>query len=425
MGFNRHRFIEEYVKPERSTKESLEELKSATSGGKLSKSDAFDILIQAEKRDSSAFWSWEVAEVLYELDKKRFIKILPDIAKGKTYSRPLSRIGSQLQEKFFTQILPLLPEEVQESCIEDILKDLVRKDKLEVSVTIDSLIRAFHQLGNDKRERIRKEVQKEILDFHGVIYELEFISRYMKAPYGLNVRWKRVLRVPLSNEAIEVFKETLRFIEILFPFSLLYLYLNEVVRVLGFQPPEPLYITLDYWTAPVDLKGNVLVPKAPETDILPSERREEIMVKDYLGVFFWDSKREAPHILFRIIRIADCAKQLNFNFWDLLDLVFIHEFAHCVHLVGRDADGTVFPPCNDEKLIELVAQIVTWKVVQNTRLKDTFEKLSKHQPKEYQTWEYIKDCSMEEFRALLINMRRPVPPRYYEVKKRWSNLPVL
>lgn len=223
-------------------------------------------------------------------------------------------------------------------------------------------------------------------------------------------------------------------------------------KKLGNSCPYSFYLTLDYQTKPLignslkkEIIGKLLdsspenyIPDADPEDIIPQpddnadgyEKREgdrtifrEIVhVRDYLGSFSYDRKK-GPHITLRVARIVDCAKRLGVKVEDLWDIVFIHEFVHLIHLSEEDSDGLISTP-HDSGFAELTAQLITWRVVKNTHLQQTFEKLSCQQSPKYQTWESIKDISLEEFRGIFSFLRKEnIPSTYAAAKRKYPILP--
>ena len=148
-------------------------------------------------------------------------------------------------------------------------------------------------------------------------------------------------------------------------------------------------------------------------------------MRDYLGAFSYDHNK-GPHIILRVARIVECANRLGVEVEDLWDIVFIHEFAHLIHLSEDDSDGLFSTP-HDSAFAELTAQLITWKVVAGNRsLKSTFEKLSSKQSSKYQTWESIKDTSLEDFRGFLSFIRREnIPSKYETAKRKYPLLPAI
>lgn len=122
---------------------------------------------------------------------------------------------------------------------------------------------------------------------------------------------------------------------------------------------------------------------------------------------------DSPHIVLFMRGIASAAADLGRpeQAHQLGKLVFLHEFAHAVHLGLEDTDGirnpAAPPPWKRTDWVELVAQMFTWHVVKrDAALADLFERLTDISPPEYQTWRTMRDCSMEDFRAYLWFLRR-------------------
>ncbi len=231
--------------------------------------------------------------------------------------------------------------------------------------------------------------------------------------------------------------------------------LNKVCKKLGNSSPFSFYLTLDYQTKPLsetirankiknelitkllDLSPENYIPDGDSEDVMPeSERsqkrethirnfREVVPVLDYLGAFFYDHNK-GPHIILRVARILECANRLGVKVEDLWDIVLIHEFAHLIHLSEEDSDGLLSTP-HDSEFAELTAQLITWRVVAGKQsLQSTFEKLSCKESHKYQTWESIKDTSLEDFRAFLSLIRREnIPSKYETAKRKYPMLPAI
>ncbi len=122
---------------------------------------------------------------------------------------------------------------------------------------------------------------------------------------------------------------------------------------------------------------------------------------------------DSPHIVLFMHTIAQAAEQLGqrAQVHELGQMVFLHEFAHVIHLGRADTDGLLNPaappPWTRQDWVELVAQFFTWSAIKDdARLAALFEKLTDLLPPEYRTWRTMRDCSMEEFRAYLWLLRR-------------------
>ncbi len=116
--------------------------------------------------------------------------------------------------------------------------------------------------------------------------------------------------------------------------------------------------------------------------------------------------------------IDGCARLLNIERQALANVVFIHETVHALCHLGRDLDGRRWeefalpssynPAFRPSALHETIAQFFTHRLI--TRLGDSallaaFERLSDHQPPEYQTWRKMTEVPVEAVRKLLIRAR--------------------
>ncbi len=116
--------------------------------------------------------------------------------------------------------------------------------------------------------------------------------------------------------------------------------------------------------------------------------------------------------------IDGCSRLLGIERRALANVVFIHETVHALCHLGRDLDGRRWeefalpssrdPASRPSALHETIAQFFTHRLI--TRLGDAallaaFERLSDHQPPEYQTWRKMTDVPAEAVRKLLIRAR--------------------
>ena len=122
---------------------------------------------------------------------------------------------------------------------------------------------------------------------------------------------------------------------------------------------------------------------------------------------------DSPHIVLFMHTIAQAAEQLGqrAQVHELGQMVFLHEFAHVIHLGRADTDGLLNPaappPWTRQDWVELVAQFFTWSAIKDDgRLAALFEKLTDLLPPEYRTWRTLRDCSLEDLRAYLWLLRR-------------------
>ena len=122
-------------------------------------------------------------------------------------------------------------------------------------------------------------------------------------------------------------------------------------------------------------------------------------------------------ILYRKV-IDGCARVLSMDRRALANVVFLHETVHALCHLGRDLDGrrweefalpsSLDPEFRPSALHETFAQFFTHRLL--TRLDDeallgAFERLSEHQPPEYQTWRKMVNVPAEQVRKLLLRAR--------------------
>jgi len=116
--------------------------------------------------------------------------------------------------------------------------------------------------------------------------------------------------------------------------------------------------------------------------------------------------------------IDACARLLAIDRRALANVVFLHETVHALCHIGRDLDGRRWeefalpssrdPSFRPSALHEAFAQFFTHRLL--TRLDEpallgAFERLSEHQPPEYQAWRKMRDVSAESVRKLLLRAR--------------------
>ncbi|MEQ2006560.1 MAG: hypothetical protein ABMA26_07170 [Limisphaerales bacterium] len=135
-------------------------------------------------------------------------------------------------------------------------------------------------------------------------------------------------------------------------------------------------------------------------------------VVDPLGACLYAGP-DSPQIVLFLHAIARAAEELErpYHVHELGQLVFLHEFAHLVHLGRSDLDGLLNPaapePWSRQDWVELVSQLFTWSAIKDdAKLAALFEKLTDISPPAYQTWRTLTDCSLEDFRAYLWLLRR-------------------
>lgn len=116
--------------------------------------------------------------------------------------------------------------------------------------------------------------------------------------------------------------------------------------------------------------------------------------------------------------VDGCARLLGIDGRALANVAFLHETVHALCHLGRDLDGRrweefALPPSRDPSfrpsaLHEALAQFFAHRLL--TRLADpallaAFERLSEHQPPEYQAWKKMLDVPAERVRAVLLRAR--------------------
>lgn len=119
--------------------------------------------------------------------------------------------------------------------------------------------------------------------------------------------------------------------------------------------------------------------------------------------------------------IAGCARVLRIDRRSLANVAFLHEMVHALCHLGRDLDGRRWeefalpssydPAFRPSLLHETLAQFFTHRLL--TRLGDStllgaFERLSEHQPPEYQLWQKMLDVPAEQVRKVLLQARSGV-----------------
>ena len=113
-----------------------------------------------------------------------------------------------------------------------------------------------------------------------------------------------------------------------------------------------------------------------------------------------------------------CASSLSLDVQILSNLVFLHETVHALCHLGRDLDGRAWdgfalPSSLDlafrpSPLHECLAQYFTFRLIErlcDSGLMTTFERLSDHQPAEYNSWRKMRDVPVENVRKVLIAAR--------------------
>gem|GEM_PF-4914618 len=99
-------------------------------------------------------------------------------------------------------------------------------------------------------------------------------------------------------------------------------------------------------------------------------------------------------------------------------IVELHETAHAVIHLGRDADGKEFPPDQykqiDIKLEETIVQLLCYFCMEEADLANDFEKLCEFLAPEYRLWEKFRNIQPEDLRLYLIRIRRGEITPVYE-----------
>jgi cellulose biosynthesis protein BcsQ len=116
--------------------------------------------------------------------------------------------------------------------------------------------------------------------------------------------------------------------------------------------------------------------------------------------------------------IDGCARVLGIDRRALANVVLLHEMVHALTHLGRDLDGRRWeefalpssrdPAFRPSALHEALAQFFALRLL--TRLDDTallaaFERLSDHQPPEYQAWRKMREAPAESVRKILLRAR--------------------
>lgn len=94
----------------------------------------------------------------------------------------------------------------------------------------------------------------------------------------------------------------------------------------------------------------------------------------------------------------------------------LHEAAHAVIHVGRDADGLAFDTHSykgvdrgqiPSPLHESLAQLLCWHCVKDNKdLRQCFEKLERQQPAEYTVWRALESVPLEKIRYAVVELRQ-------------------
>lgn len=122
-------------------------------------------------------------------------------------------------------------------------------------------------------------------------------------------------------------------------------------------------------------------------------------------------------------RLLDwCSTALDISLRQLENVVFIHETVHAICHLGRDLDGRSWPefalPSSRDPAFRPSAlhaglgQYFTFRLIERLEdeaLMDAFERLTEHQPPEYQAWRSMRDVPVEQMRARLMRARDGTP----------------
>lgn len=141
------------------------------------------------------------------------------------------------------------------------------------------------------------------------------------------------------------------------------------------------------------------------------EDLELIPIDKYLGEYFPAEQL----IKLYMQEIRNSAKSLNVDVDALKRVVELHEAAHAIVHLGRDAEGRNFNTgafnmvdggADPSPLHETLAQLLCYHSLRNDpELLECFEKLNKRQPRAYTLWKNFEGLSLERVRNILVGMR--------------------
>ena len=113
-----------------------------------------------------------------------------------------------------------------------------------------------------------------------------------------------------------------------------------------------------------------------------------------------------------------CARALGIDVRALANIVFLHETVHALCHLGRDLDGRAWaefalPSSRNlafrpSALHEGLAQYFSFRLIErlgDSAMMTAFERLSDHQPAEYQAWRKMRNVPVENVRKMLIRAR--------------------
>lgn len=419
----------------------------------------FDYLEAADFQTANYCLSnWNICKKLQQSDEQRFLELLSKLLQQGCLIIHFDFLTCKIKNELLKRATKgLYSNYVSTSLVEALYCSyLSHRPPRDSKLVSPSLIEAYKTLAPEDQELVKKllgyEVSRRLSFFHSAADDGNYYHHYT-----LYSELKRVV----AKDFIDLISESIGIIETEFSLKMRYLYpllLHNVSKKLGNSSPLGFILILDYKTKPLitpisthkvkdeiirtllGLSSEGYIPDADPDDIIPKSDKESriyqktetddesirrvITIRDYLGAFFYEQGKR-PHIILRVARIVECAKRLDVPVHELWRVVLIHEFAHLIHLSEEDSDGLLSTEC-DNKFAELTAQLITWNVVKNSDLQQTFEKLSINQSPVYRTWESIKDTSLEDFRGFLSLLRvQNIRSEYETAKRKYPLLPVV
>lgn len=139
---------------------------------------------------------------------------------------------------------------------------------------------------------------------------------------------------------------------------------------------------------------------------------ELIPIDKFLGEYLPQDQQ----IKLYLEEIEVSARKLGVDQGVLRRVVEIHEAAHAVVHLGRDADGRCWSVSDFQMADsgrdpspwhETLAQLLCWHCVKDDpALLECFEKLNERQPLEYRHWYRFKDIPLERIRTILVHTRQ-------------------
>lgn len=267
----------------------------------------------------------------------------------------------------------------------DSLRFPSKHDYIDFELVADAIIIAYTQrLNNEQRERVKAALTLDF-DFNSVAVGKRltpwFVDRYKPIGEYYSPWMLKVLGATVGEISHMVFVRWIHRTELINQMLGSYM-LNSVTLTLDFRQDAR-----QFWVASSD------------------------RLVDSLGACRCAGPDSHQIVLF-MHAIAQAAEQLGqgAQVHELGALVFLHEFAHVIHLGEMDTEGLFNPdapkPWNRKDWVELVAQLFTWSAIKNdAKLAALFEKLTDTLPSEYQTWRTLRECPLEEFRTYLWLLR--------------------